>query len=154
MPRIRLHEQPHYEFTYQTLVQARDITYTDRHLAHYAVVQIAREARVDMLRALGLRELDLGDGKTGVITRDVAVNFKGEAFLFDTLCVESCVEEISQDSLRVFHRITRAGELIALAEAGLIGFDYGSRAIAPIPDAFNRALALWQGLQETFRNRA
>jgi len=104
-----------------------------------------------MLHALGLQELDLGDGKTGLITADLAVNFKGEAFLFDTLCVQSRIGEITPDGFRVFHRITRAGELIALAEADLIGFDYGSDVYIPIPETFTRALAQYrQAFQGAF----
>jgi len=152
MPRIRLHEQPCYEFTYGISVQARDISSTG-HLAHHAIVQITHEARVNMLHVLGLHELDLGDGKTSVITGDVVVTFKGEAFMFDTLCVQSHIGEISPDGFRAFHRIARAGEPIALAEAGLIGYDYGTHTIVPIPETFNRALAQHrQGFQGTCRS--
>jgi acyl-CoA thioesterase FadM len=52
--------------------------------------------------------------------------------MFDTLRVESHIGEIRPDGFRVFHRITRAGQLVALAEVGLIGLDYSTRSIVPI----------------------
>jgi acyl-CoA thioesterase FadM len=60
--------------------------------------------------------------------------------MFDTLRVESHIGEKSPDGFRVFHRITRARQLVALAEVGLVGFDLSTRATVPIPDAFSGAL--------------
>jgi acyl-CoA thioester hydrolase len=152
MPRIKLQEQPYYEFTYQITIQVGHINYSG-HLGHDSIMRILHEARANMLHTLGLDELDLGDGKTGVIAGDTVVTFKSEGFMFETLCVESHIGEISTDDFRVFHRITRTGQLVALAEVGLIGFDYSTRTIGPIPETFNRALAQYrQGLQGAFRD--
>ena len=149
MARIKLQEQPCYEFTYEIAVQARDLS-SRGHLGSDAIVQILHEAVVNMFRALGLSETDLGDGRTGIISGDTVVNFKTEAYLFDNLSVESHIDEIAPDGFRVFHRVSRTGKLIALVETGLIGFDYTTRAIAPIPQEFNRALLQYsQGLQRT-----
>lgn len=139
MPRVRLHEQPHYEFSYRIAVQARDLS-AARHLGNEAVIQILHEAIVNTLHALTLGEFDLGDGKTGVIEEDTVVDFRSEAFLFDPLHVEAHIDEVDANGFRIFHRITRQGKLVVLAESGLAGFDYARRAIAPIPDAFTAAL--------------
>jgi acyl-CoA thioesterase FadM len=147
MPHIKLHEQPHYEFTYQITIQVGHINYRG-HLGHDSIVRILDEARANMLHTLGLGELDLGDGKTGVIAGDTVVTFKSEGFMFETLRVESHIGAISPNGFRVFHRITRAGQVAALTEVGLIGFDYTTRAIVPIPETFNKALGQYgQGLQ-------
>lgn len=153
MPHIKLHEQPHYEFTYQITIQVGHINYTG-HLGHDSIVRILHEARATMFHTLDPDEFNLGDGKTGVITGDTVVTFKSEGFMFDTLGVESHIGEISPDGLRVFHRITRAGQLVALAEVGLIGFDYSTRAIVPIPETFSGALERQyrQGLQGLIPN--
>jgi acyl-CoA thioester hydrolase len=152
MPRIKLQEQPYYEFTYQITIQVGHINYSG-HLGHDSIVRILHEARANMLHTLGLDELDLGDGKTGVITTETVVTFKSEAFMFETLLVESHIGEIGPDDFRVFHRITRAGKLVALAEVGLVGFDYSTRTIVPIPETVSRALAQYrQGLHSVFRD--
>ncbi len=138
MPRIKLQEQRHYEFGHEIAVQAHDLS-SRGHLGGDAVVQIVHEAVVSLLGALGLRELDLGDGRTGVIAGDTVIDFRNEAFLFDILTVESHIDEVGPDGFRIFHRITLKGTLVALAESGLIGFDYTHRATAPIPQTFNNA---------------
>jgi acyl-CoA thioesterase FadM len=118
------------------------------HLGHDSIIQILHEARANMLHTLGLDELNLGDGKTGVIAGDTVVTFKNEGFMFEILRVESHIGEVSPADFRVFHRITRTGQLVALSEVGLVGFDYSTRTIVPIPETFNRALVQYrQGLQ-------
>ena len=147
MPHIKLHEQPYYEFTYQFTIQAVHINYRG-HLGHDSVVQILNEARANMFRALGISELDLGDGKTGVITRDTVVNYKSQGFVYQTLSVESQVGEIGPDAFTVSQRIKRDGHLVALAETGLVGFDYKTRTTVPIPETFNQALAKYRKAKE------
>jgi acyl-CoA thioester hydrolase len=139
MARIRLHEQPHYEFTYQITIQVGHINFRG-HLAHDSIVRILEEARANLFHTLGLGELNLGDGRTGVIAGDMVVNYKGEGFMYETLRVESHIGEISSGGFRLFHRIGRDGHLVTLAEVGLFGFDYKSRAVALIPETFNKAL--------------
>src|SRR3989337_4016867 len=82
MPLIRLSEQLSYEFHYTTRLEPRDINYGG-HLGNDALVSLAGSARAEALHAIGLREQDLGDGHTGIIMSDLAVNFRAEAFMFD-----------------------------------------------------------------------
>ncbi|HME42253.1 MAG TPA: thioesterase family protein [Syntrophorhabdales bacterium] len=147
MPHIKLREQPRYEFTYRFTIQAVHINYRG-HLGHDSIVLILNEARANMFRALGISELDLGDRKTGVITGDTVINYKSEGFIYQTLSVESRVGEIGPDGFTVFQRIKRDGHLVALAEAGLVGFDYKIRATVPIPETFNQALAKYRKAKE------
>jgi acyl-CoA thioester hydrolase len=139
MPLTKLRQQPHYEFTYQITIQVGHINHRG-HLGHDSILRILHEARANMHHTLGLDELNLGDEKTGVIAGDTAVTFKSEGFMFETLSVESQIDEISPNGFRVLQRITRAGQLVALAEVGLLGFNYKTRASAPIPETFNKAL--------------
>ncbi len=139
MGRIKLHEQPSYEFTYTFTVQARDLS-SWRHLGSDGIVVSMHEALISLLQTIGLDELDLGDGTTGLITRDTAINFIGETFLCEGLVIESNIDEISPSGFRIFHRMRRSRQTIALAESNLIGFDYANRTPAPIPEAFHEAL--------------
>ena len=139
MPRTKLREQPRYEFTYQFCVQSRDLS-SRRHLGADAIVQLMHEAVVHLLHALSLHEFDLGDGRTGIIAEDTIINYMREAFLFEPLAIESHVDEVSFSGFRVFHRMIRSGETIALAECGVVGFDLTGRAPVPIPETFKKAL--------------
>jgi acyl-CoA thioesterase FadM len=53
------------------------------------------------------------------------------------LGVESSIDEVRSKGFRMFHRITAAqGKLIALAETGIIAFNYHERKVARIPESF------------------
>lgn len=139
MPRVKLKEQPHYEFRYDLTVRVTDLNYA-AHLANSAVVALVHEARIQFLDRLGLQETNLGDGKTGLIMGDLVVNFKQEGFLFDKLTVYSHIDEFSRKGFRVFHKITRNRQPVALVETGLVAFDYTTRETTPIPASFFQAL--------------
>jgi acyl-CoA thioesterase FadM len=152
VPRIKLQEQPFYEFYYEVTVQVRDINYGG-HLGNDALVGLIHEARFNLLHRLGLSEKNLGDGQTGIIMADLAVNFKGEGFLLDTLCIESHIGEMSEMTLRgfrVFHRVSKDDLLLALAETGIVAFNYRDRKVASIPDAFLQALDEYQLATKTY----
>ncbi|MCX5813909.1 MAG: thioesterase family protein [Proteobacteria bacterium] len=146
MPRIKLSELNNYEFHYTVTLEPRDINYGG-HLGNDALVSLMGAARVNMLRSIGVSEKDLGDGKTGIIMSDLAVNYKSEAFMFDELVIDTHAGEISRSSFRLFHRINKGQIVVALAETGLTTFNYASRKVAPIPEVFLKALAE-HGLQK------
>jgi len=139
MPRIKLHEQPHYGFRYEVTLQPRDINYGG-HLGNDALVTLIGEARVNLLNTIGCSEGDLGDGRTAIIMADLVVNYCAEGFLCDVLCIDTHVGELSRHGFRLFHRVTRDNRVIALVETGLATFDYQQRKIAPVPDTFIQAL--------------
>jgi acyl-CoA thioesterase FadM len=82
-------------------------------------------------------EKDLGDAKTGIVLTDLVTNYKAEGFLFDRLVVESSIGEVYPKGFRMFHRVsTKDNRLIALAEVGVIGFNYKKRGLAKLPEQF------------------
>ena len=101
------------------------------------MVGIIHRSRVHFLQRLGASENNLGDGKTGILLADLIVNYKGESFLFDKLSVESSIGEVRSKGFRMFHRITTdQGRLIALAETGIVAFNYHKRKVVRIPELF------------------
>ncbi len=143
MPRIKLTEQSHYEFHHKLTVRVTDLNY-GAHLGNDALVSLVHEARAHLFWTLGCSEVDLGDGKTGLIMGDLVVNFMQEGFLFDDIVIDSHVGEISRRGFRIFHRMTKAGQLFALAETGIIAFDYKARRVSPLPEEFLTALQAYQ----------
>ena len=133
MPRVKLIEQPEYEFSYPIILQPRDINYGG-HLGNDSIVVLVNVARVNMLRSMGFSENDLGDGRTGIIMSDLVVNYKAEGFLFDDLTVDTHIGEVQSSSFRIFHRISRGGTRIALAETGVVTFDYSNHKVGKAPD--------------------
>jgi acyl-CoA thioesterase FadM len=134
--RIKLAPLDHYQRVYETAVEVTDLNYGN-HLGNDALVGIIHRARVHFLHGLGASENNLGDGKTGILLADLIVNYKGESFLFDMLGVESSIGEVRSKGFRLFHRITAAqGRLIALAETGIVAFNYNKRKVVRIPESF------------------
>jgi acyl-CoA thioesterase FadM len=139
MPRVKLEEQTTYEFTFQVTLHPRDINYGG-HLGNDSLVTLVGSARAEMFHSMGLSEGDLGDGKTGIIMIDLVMNYRAEAFVFEKLDISTHVGEMLSSGFRIFHRITRDDRLIALAEAGVMTFDYTTHRVAHVPQAFIEAV--------------
>ena len=135
MSRIKLIEQASYKFQHTLSVRMTDLNYGN-HLANQVLVGYLNEARVRLFDQLGCSELDLGDGQTGIILGDLAVNFKIEGLLFDQILIESQIDEISRKSFRLFYRLSKQGQILALAETGIIAFNYQTRKAVPLPSVF------------------
>jgi len=135
MPRIKLTEKASYPFSTDCPVRVDDMNYGG-HMDNARFVSFLHEARVRFLKELGASESDLGDGCTGIVMGDLAVNYRAEVFHGAELTIRCGIDEIGPRGFRVFYRVENAGVLSALAETGIIGFDYGKRTIAKIPAAF------------------
>ena len=135
MPRIKLTERTSYPFSTSCTVQVDDINYGG-HMDNARFVSFLHEARVRFLKELGASESDLGDGSTGIVMGDLAVNYKAEVFHGAVLTIRCGIDEMEPRGFRMYYRIENDGVLSALAETGIIGFDYGKRTIAKIPAVF------------------
>jgi acyl-CoA thioesterase FadM len=137
MPRIKLKEAEFYTFEFKRTISDNDLNYAG-HLGNDRTLSIIQEARVAMLAELGVEELDLGDGKTGIIIGDLVINFLSEVFSGDVLVVEISTGDLKLNSMRLFYRIRRTGDTkpIALVETGIIAFDYETRTPTDWPKDF------------------
>lgn len=132
----RIKKQDRYAFEYCTKLKVRDINYGG-HLGNDSVASLLHEARVDVLDNMGFSELDLGNGRTGIIMADLVINYKGEGLLNDEIIVAVHIGDIDRMSLRMYYKIEKTdGTLIALAETGIVAFDYKKKAIDNFPSAF------------------
>jgi len=139
MPRTRLIDQERYE--HSCVIPAR-ITDTNigGHVGFTQMVDIIHEARHRFFVALGVRELDLGDGATSIIVGDLVVNFLGEVFAGDDITAESVIGETGRVGFRVYHRFSARGKRVLLAETGVVAFNGAAHRMAPIPRQFFSAL--------------
>jgi acyl-CoA thioester hydrolase len=139
MPRVKVDEQPAYEFSSTIMLQPRDIN-KGGHLGNDSLVSLIGSARAQMLHSLSLSEGDLGDAKTGVIMADLIVNFKAEGFLFDEMQIDTHIGELGRTGFRVFYRVRRGETVVALAETGMVAFDYTTRRVGHVPKQLIEAL--------------
>lgn len=137
MPRIKLKELERYGFSTTLTVRVSDLNY-GAHLGYDRILTLAHHARLVLFEDWGVTEMDLGDGSTGLVAGDAAVNYMGEGFLHDELVIEIQPIEIGSMGFRLAHRFSRNNDRadVALAEVGFVGFDYESRRPHPLPIPF------------------
>ena len=78
---------------------------------------------------------ELACGGVGLIMNEAALRFKREAFAGDVLSIGVGVAEIGRAGFRLSYLVTRVAddEVIALAETGMVGYDYKAGKVAPLP---------------------
>ncbi len=134
MPRVKLAPLPAYSFACEIAVRTTDINYGG-HLGNDRLLALVHEARVAYLASRGWSELSCGG--VALIMGDAVLHFRNEARAGDMLHFEVACGEPTRTGFRIFYRVTRPedGALIALAETGMICFDYETRRMLSVPDA-------------------
>ena len=132
MPRIKLNELPVYPFSTEIPVRITDINYGG-HLGNDSLLSLIHEARIQFLASLGYSELDCGG--VSLIMTDSAIVYKTEVFAGDVLKFEIGAYEISRTGFRISYKITKRRDnvLAALAETGMLAFDYKNKKLSPLP---------------------
>lgn len=140
MPRIKLKPLKRYPFAFEISVRTTDLNYGG-HLGNDKLLSLIHEARVAFLASHGFTEMDCAG--ISLIMGDVIIVYQGEAFAKDLLRFEVAASESSRFGFRLFYRVTRLPEEepIALAENGMVCFDYKTRRIALLPEAI-RAICI------------
>lgn len=139
MPRVILVEQTAYEHTYTMMVRVTDINHAG-HLGNEALLGLVHEARTHFLKVLNFDTIVGSQQPLGLIIADIAVNFKAEGFAHEEVSVESQIDELAQKSFRLFHRIRRKEQVIALVETGMVAYSYSGRRVTDLPVEFLSAL--------------
>ena len=133
MPRIRLKPLDHYPFRTKITVRVTDLNYGG-HLGNDSLLSLVHEARVVFLASRGFSELDCGG--VSLTMGDAAIVYQGEAYAGDDLNIEVAAGEPSASGFRFFYRLTRSsdGQKIALAETGMVCYDYEAKEIMLLPN--------------------
>ncbi len=134
MPRLDLRPRETYPFSCELVVRTTDLN-NGGHLGNDRLRALVHEARVAFLAAHGWTELDCGGA--GLIMADAAVCYRAEAFAGDRLRLEVVACEPERLGFRLATRVTRPadGTEVALAETGMVCFDYARRRPVALPAA-------------------
>lgn len=139
MARVKIDMPAAFRFSTSVPVRITDVNYGG-HLGNDAIVSILHESRMQFLQSLGCTELEFFGA--ALIMSDLAIVYKGESFYGDTLTVEVTANELGSAGFDVLYRLstTRDGKPLAIAEAktGMICFDYKTRKVARLPEAFKQ----------------
>jgi len=141
MARIKLQFPEKILSSVEVRVRITDINYGN-HLGNDALVSILHEARVMWLQQLGYTEMNIED--CSIIMSDLAINYLKESFYGDILRIEIAVDLISNAGFELCYRINCKRDeteiIIAIAQTGILFFDYSKRKVIQMPDAFKSKL--------------
>jgi 4-hydroxybenzoyl-CoA thioesterase len=139
MARVEIELPERFLFTTQIPIRIGDINYGG-HLGNDAVLAIAQEARMRFLRGHGWTELDLGG--VGLILADAAVVYRAEGLYGMVLDVKVAAADLRSRGCDLLYQLADAatGQEIARVKTGLLFFDYATRKVVAMPEAFRRAI--------------
>jgi len=137
MPRLKLKPLKKYPFCIEIAVRTTDLNYGG-HLGNDSLLSLLHEARVAYLAFYGFTELDCGG--VSLIMADAAIVYLGEAFAGDILIFEVSAGELSRCGFRLFYHVIRQndGKEIALAESGMVCYDYKQGRIKKFPEKIKK----------------
>lgn len=135
MGRVKLTPLEKYRFSHEQRIYISNINPAG-HVGSSQMVDLIHDGRLQMLKRLAANEMNLGDGRTGLILSDLVVNYKAELFLDDVIITESDISEIEEKSFRIFYRILKNGKTAVLAETGHVCFSYSDRSTCSVPEIF------------------
>lgn len=137
MPKLTLPALADIHFATTIPVSVSHLNYGN-HLGHDALVSILHEARVRFLTSLGYTELKVEDA--GLILRDLAVQYKAEAFYGDPLRITLAVTDLSAHGFGLAYRVSdeRDDKEVARAQTTMVCFDYASRRPMRLPESFRQ----------------
>lgn len=141
MPRVILEEKDKYRVTISLKVRIADINYAG-HVGNAEMVGLLHQARAEGLAELGFSEMNIGQDSVGVMMADLAVMFKSESFLHDTLHFDIGFGEFSSKGFRIYYRVRKENSIIALAETGMVAYNYSEGKVTAVPDSFTNQVTL------------
>lgn len=140
MPRIKIDLPDNFVFSTNIEIRVTDLNYGN-HLGNNALLGIIHEARVRFYGSLGFPDERNVYG-TGLIMADTAIQYKAEGFLADQLTIEIGILDVSRMGYDLVYRIkNQHNNLVAIAKTGMVCFDYSSKKVCPVPEAFLEAVA-------------
>ena len=139
MPRMKLHPLETYRFSTRLSVRVTDLNRAD-HLSAYALVGMLDEAYAQFVIDLSLGGAGFGAPNVSSINAELQVNYQGEGKLHDELTIDMGVGEIGGKGFRLHYRVTCGERAIALAEVGVVCFDYVVKKPIAVPVEFIEAL--------------
>ncbi|WP_194715081.1 thioesterase family protein [Noviherbaspirillum soli] len=137
MARLKLDfPEDQYYYATQLTVRVTDINGAN-HLGNDSMISMISEARARFLFDFGLE--GTLDQDVGTIVTDLATTYRNEAHARDQLLFEVGVMDFNTYGGDITFRITRPRDqaLVAMAKSGFVFFNYKTRKVVPMPDAFS-----------------
>lgn len=139
MPRIKIDMPEHYTFTTEMPIRIGDINYGG-HLGNDAVLSMVHEARIRFLNYYHYTELDI-EG-LGIIMTDSAIVYRAEGFHGDLVQIDVTVDDFNKYGCDIYYLLSnkKTATEIAHVKTGIVFFDYQTRKVTQVPEAFKASM--------------
>ncbi len=146
MTRVKIEYPEKTIYSLETRIRISDLS-AAHHLGFDSLVGILNDASAAFFKENGIvRGSRQG---AGVIYTDLSVNYLGEAFYGETLEIEISAGPLGSKGFDLFFRVSRTEEkkIVAVAQIGVLFFDYQSRRPTDIPAEFRLKMKkLWKAV--------
>lgn len=135
MARINIEQPEHHAFSTDLDIYLTHINHAG-HVDNALLLTLVSEARQRFFQSMGYSQSDV-EG-VGIIVADAAVQYLSEAFHGETVVVEMSALDFNKYGCDLVWRVREreSGRDVAKGKTGIVFFDYATRRITPVPDAF------------------
>lgn len=140
MARIQIRLPSHFAFsTHITLYQSH-MNYGG-HLDNALLLTLVSEARVRFFHSLGYTELNI-EG-VGILVADAALQYRSEAFHGEVMVLRMGATDLGRKGFDLVWSMNEQSteREVARGKTGIVFFDYETRKVVPMPNAFRDKLA-------------
>jgi acyl-CoA thioester hydrolase len=143
MTRSKLELPEVFNFVTKIPLRITDLNYGG-HVGNDNILSIIHEARVQFLRSKSYSELNL-EG-TGLIMRDVVIEFKSELFYGEEIRASVTVAEPSKIGFDIYYKLEKEKDgrtiPVVFARTGMVCYDYDHNKISSLPPSAKEKLLL------------
>ena len=139
MAKVEIKLPDKFDVAFDVEVRMSDVN-AGGHVGNHCLVSMLNEAHLRFMKAKGFPDL-LVDGKA-FINVDLAVVYRTESFYGDVLRIEAAAADLNKYGCDIVCRVTNKTQkrVAATAKMGMIFFDYQTRKVAEVPEAFKKVV--------------
>ncbi len=137
MAKVEIKLPEKFDFSFDMEVRMTDVN-AGAHLGNHYLVAMLNEAHLKFMKYKGFPDF-MVDGKA-FINVDLAVIYRSESFYGDVLQIEVAAADQNKYGCDIVCRVTNKTQkrVAAVAKLGVIFFDYQTRKVAEVPEAFKK----------------
>lgn len=134
MARVKVDIPDNYIFSTSLSVRISDVNYGG-HTGNDSIVKFMHEARMNFLKALGIKDEVHIAPEIGLIVADLAVEYRKETFYNEEIVIDIAVDDFNKYGFDIYYhlRLKSVGDTVAKGKTGIVFFNYVKRKISSSP---------------------
>ncbi|MDO8319790.1 thioesterase family protein [Rhodoferax sp.] len=145
MARIQIRLPSQFAFSTDITIYQSHLNYGG-HLDNALLLTLVSEARVRFFKSLGYTELNV-EG-VGILVADAALQYRSEAFHGEVMVLRMGATDLGHKGFDMVWSMTEQSTQreVARGKTGIVFFNYPTRKVVPMPDAFRDKLAWFKSI--------